>query len=111
MAKLLFRLNGVEEDEADEVRALLNEADLDYYETDAGRWRISVAAIWLKDEAEFERARQLIEQHQRERQARIRQQPIQSFWQRSKERPMDLFFALLAMIFVVGLMLWPFFNF
>ena len=61
MAKLLFRLNGVSDDEANEVRQLLDEAGFDTYETDAGRWRISLAAIWLRNDVEFERARALIE--------------------------------------------------
>ncbi|MFQ3230986.1 MAG: hypothetical protein ACI9DO_002365, partial [Reinekea sp.] len=38
MASIVFRLNNVPEHEADLVRALLLENDIDFYETDAGRW-------------------------------------------------------------------------
>ncbi len=75
MPILLFRLNNVPQDEADEVRALLHENGIDFYETHAGRWGISVAAIWLRDEQghQAERALALIETYQRERTARARE--------------------------------------
>ena len=38
MAKLLFKLNGVSEEEANEIRELLDEHDVDYYERHSGRW-------------------------------------------------------------------------
>ncbi|MDQ7074327.1 MAG: DUF6164 family protein [Gammaproteobacteria bacterium] len=68
MATLLFRLNNVPLDEADEVRILLEEHQVDFYETTAGRWGISLAAIWLKEETQLERAKNLIAKYQRERQ-------------------------------------------
>lgn len=69
MPILLFRLNGVPEDEADEVRALLDAHHIDFYETQAGRWGISVAAIWLRDEDDHreEEARRLIDDYQERR--------------------------------------------
>ena len=67
MAKLLFRLNGVNEDEAEDVRTLLQDAGIEFYETDEGRWRISVAAIWLRHNDDYEQARGLLDQYQQER--------------------------------------------
>lgn len=69
MPILLFRLNGVPEDEADEVRALLDAHHIDFYETQAGRWGISVAAIWLRDEDDHreEEVRRLIDDYQERR--------------------------------------------
>jgi hypothetical protein len=67
MAVLVFRLNGVGDDEAQAVRELLNAADIAFYETDAGRWGVSVAAIWLPDEEHFARARALIDDYQQRR--------------------------------------------
>jgi hypothetical protein len=64
MAKLAFRLNNVPVEEADLVRSLLVDQEIDFYETTAGRWGISVAAIWVKTDEEFTRARELIEQFQ-----------------------------------------------
>lgn len=112
MAKLLFRLNQVEEDEANEVRDLLQQAEIEFYETDAGRWRISVAAIWLRHDEDFERARALLDDYQQQRRERLQQQAenIQTFWQRAQERPADLLLAVLAIAVVLGLMIWPFFS-
>lgn len=69
MPILLFRLNGVPDDEADEVRALLDAHRVEYYETQAGRWGISVAALWLRDDhaGDEETARRLIDDYQQER--------------------------------------------
>lgn len=74
MAAKLFTLNGVPEDEAEEIRALLTANEIDFYETSAGNWGVSVAAIWLRDERQRELARQLIDDYQRERSARAREE-------------------------------------
>jgi len=67
MPHLLFRLNGVPEDEVIEVRRLLDEHHVEYYETDAGRFGISLAAIWLRDEVDPAYATQLLETYQQQR--------------------------------------------
>ena len=45
MAKLLFNLRNVPEDEADEVRQLLTTHGVDWYETRPGPWGISTGAL------------------------------------------------------------------
>ena len=72
MAKLLFNLRNVSAEEADEVRALLDAQAIAYYETGAGLLGISVPALWLRDEQDFSRARQLLDDYQQARQTRIR---------------------------------------
>ena len=72
VAKILFRLNGVPDDEAEEVRKLLGAHDIRFYETHAGNWGVSVAAIWLPDHEQFARARELIDQYQITRAERMR---------------------------------------
>jgi hypothetical protein len=67
MPHLLFKLNGVPEDEALEVRQLLDENRIDYYETSAGLLGISLAAIWIRDDGEIERARSLVDEYQQQR--------------------------------------------
>ena len=74
MAAKLFALNGVPDDEAEEVRALLASNEIDFYETSAGNWGVSVAAIWLRDERQRQKARLLIDEYQRERLARAREE-------------------------------------
>lgn len=74
MAVKLFAMNGVPDDEAEEIRALLASNGIDFYETSAGNWGISTAAIWLRDESRRQQARSLIEEYQRERLARAREE-------------------------------------
>ena len=67
MAQLLFRLRGVPDDEAAEVRELLDEHGFDYYETSAGNWGISMPALWLRDDDALPRARALLDDYQSRR--------------------------------------------
>ena len=73
MAKILFRLNGVPDDEAHDVRELLIENAIDFYETSAGNWGVSIAAIWLTDESQYEKARALVDAYQQDRSTRMRE--------------------------------------
>jgi len=114
MAKLLFRLNGVNEDEAEEVRALLHDAGVEFYETNEGRWRISVAAIWLRQNEDYESARALLDDYQQQRLQRVRKQQqageTQGMLKRWLEQPAELVMTLIAVLLVLGLTLWPFLS-
>ena len=72
MAVQIFRLRGVPDDEAEEVKALLDEHEVDYYETPAGNWGMSMPALWLKDESQEDQVRELIKVYQVERQQKAR---------------------------------------
>ncbi len=67
MSKLVFKLNHVPEDEAQDIRELLDEHQIEFYETDSGRWGLGFAAIWLKNEQDYKKASDLIEAYQLER--------------------------------------------
>lgn len=118
MTKLLFRLNGVPEDEADDVRALLDQHRFDVYETSSGRWGITTAAIWLRDDNDYETARALIDDYQEQRQQTQRQAyqereergEIAPWHIRLQQNPMDHLAVLIAFIMIVGLLLWPFLD-
>jgi len=109
MAKLLFKLNSVPDDEAEEIRALLEEAEIIFYETTSGIWGLSFAAIWLKDELQFEQASELIKNYQSERYTRIREHHLQlkesgenlTRWQAFKQSPIKI---PLVIIFVAVLL-------
>ena len=72
MAHLIFRLRQVPDDEAADIRQLLHSAHIEYYETDAGNWGISMPGLWVGDETDAARARELIDGYQQERVERIR---------------------------------------
>ena len=67
MTILLFNLRGVPEDEAEEVRELLTEQDIDFYETSAGNWGMSMPALWLRNDADLEKARYVLNKYQQQR--------------------------------------------
>lgn len=67
MPYLLFSLRGVPEDEAEEVRELLIEHSIDFYETSAGNWGISMPALWLNDQSQLQQAQILLNQYQKQR--------------------------------------------
>ena len=105
MSKLLFRLRHVPDDEADEVRALLKDNDIEFFETFAGNWGISMPALWLKDEAQYPRARELLDLYQQERLQRVREDfaqqrmrgEVKTMWNSFRESPLRfLLYASLA---------------
>jgi hypothetical protein len=72
MATLLFKLRFVPEDEAQDVRELLAENEIDFYETTAGILGISMPALWLRDDSQLDKARKLINDYQQRRQNQVR---------------------------------------
>ena len=67
MSTLIFRLRHVPEDEAQAIRELLDEQNIDWYETNAGNWGIAMPGIWVEDNEQAPQARYLIGQYQQER--------------------------------------------
>ena len=74
MAILLFRLRNVPDDEANDVRDLLSQHNIEFYETSAGNWGVSLPALWLRHDHDYPHARQLLDQYQYERSVRMREQ-------------------------------------
>jgi len=112
----LFNLRGVPEDEAEEIRQLLNEKGIEFYETSAGNWGVSLPAIWLKDgSSRFDEARALIGAYQRDRAERARgvyQQLKAEGRQRSiftviKERPLQFVVYLILIGLIIFISLTP----
>lgn len=119
MAILLFKLSNVPEDEANEVRQLLEDGKFDIYETSAGRWRSGVAAIWLANPAQLEPARAALTAYQNERASRVREhyEQLKNQGQAPGVReiaardPISFVGYLLAVAVIIGLMLIPFIGF
>ncbi|GJL74801.1 DUF6164 family protein [Nitrosomonas sp.] len=111
MSKILFKLNGVSDDEANEVRALLDDNDIDYYETTAGNWGVSLPVIWLKDVTQFKRARALVDEYQKARTIRMRAEYAllkkegknKTLFDAIKEKPVQFMIHLAVSVVVVYL--------
>ncbi|MGB2336083.1 MAG: DUF6164 family protein [Alcanivorax sp.] len=73
MTTLLLNLRQVPDDEAEEVRTLLNEQQIPFYETTPSLWGISSGGIWLTNPQDRERAKGLMEGYQEQRTRRERE--------------------------------------
>ncbi|WP_019529082.1 DUF6164 family protein [Dasania marina] len=112
MSVLIFKLNGVSDEEADAVRQLLDDNALDFYESSAGRWGVSIAGLWLKDNSQKAEARALIEAYQIERVASLRdepgQQPLATLQDRFKAAPVQISAMTLLLLMVLFVSIAPF---
>ena len=70
MAKLLLNLRNVPDDEADEVRAWLADSGMEFYETQPSPWGISQGGIWMRNDADIGRAKQMMAAYQEQRRQR-----------------------------------------
>jgi hypothetical protein len=75
MALLLINLRHVPDDEANEMRAVLEQHGIDFYETPPNRWGISAGGIWLRDDDQLDEARRLIAEYQEQRRTRAHAEP------------------------------------
>lgn len=116
MTILLFKLQNVPDDEAADIRELLSQQDIYFYETHAGFWRLGVDALWLPDETNVERARELIRAYQLERTTNqqkvyaelVEQGKAPTLWQNFLLSPLRFVLLILAAFFVLTLTLAPF---
>jgi hypothetical protein len=114
VAKIVFRLRNVPDDEADEVRQLLDDNSIPWFETSAGRWGISFPAIWLNDDRDLQRARQLLDAYQSERVQSVRQAqsevPPVTMLTQFLQRPVRTLLALIFIAVVVYFSITPFLS-
>lgn len=78
MPKLLLSLRLAEDDEADEVRALLDEHAVDWYETRPGIFGVSAGGIWLRDLERAAEVKALLDDYQASRAERVRAEYAQA---------------------------------
>lgn len=72
MAKLLLKMRLVPDDEAADVRAMLDAAHVPWYETEPSRWGVSHGGIWVRDDEDEARAKALMAEYQDARRKRAR---------------------------------------
>lgn len=116
MAKLLFKLNNVPDEEADEVRQLLRDHEIFFYETNAGMWRVGLDAIWLPDDTQYEQAKVLLDDYQQQR--TIHQQQLYAELDARGEtptlakniaaHPIRFLAQVIAIVFILAISIVPF---
>lgn len=110
MAKLIFKMRNVPDDEALEVRELLEANEIEYFETFAGNWGMSMPALWVKHDQQFSEARRLIDEYQGLRAQRIKSEyesqrargDTRTMWHSFLEDP----FRFAAVVIGIGLVLY-----
>lgn len=115
MSKLLMNLRNVPEDEADDVRAMLDEHRIGYYETQPSRWGISFGGIWVTDAADFAEAKRLMAGYQAQRQQRARDEyarakregTAETFQSVLRTEPVRVALTLLGILVMLGLLALP----
>ena len=118
MPKLLFNMHGAPDDEIQDVRELCEEHNFPVYETEVGRWRIGLAAIWLREEEKYEEVKAVLDEYQKKRyeNAQEDREKMQSLslgeglYVKFKQDPNQFFLTLLALVIILGLTLYPFLN-
>ncbi|KAA8983375.1 MULTISPECIES: DUF6164 family protein [Gammaproteobacteria] len=116
MGHLLLNLRNVPEDEYFEVKTLLEEHGIAYYETEPSRWMVSFGAIWLDDPSRLEEAEQLLADYQAERAEQARSDHEEALArgeaetpaQRYRHNPLAFIGALIGIGVILYLALMPF---
>lgn len=109
MKALLFKLNGVPDDEANDIRSLLDDNEIPFYETTSGNWGVSLAALWLHDDTQLSEARAVIDAYQILRVERVRAEYAEAksagetptFWSNIRQNPVRSFFYLWPVAFII----------
>lgn len=108
MAILFFSLRGVPADEIEDVRQLLADNGIEFYETSAGTWGTSLPAIWLYRAEDLPAASELFDRYQTQRalSQRAHYQALKSsgtavgFWRHNLARPLRFAGLSIAMALV-----------
>ena len=104
MPELLLKLKQVPEDEHEEILALLEEHNVDYYETTAGFWGIGLQGLWLRDTQRLAEVKNLLHEYQLARQVRVREE-YQKACEEGRQRTLWSTFSQQPLMFVLYLLL------
>ncbi len=115
MSKLLLNLRNVPDDEADDVRAMLDSHGIAFYETAPSIWGISAGGIFVTENAAIVEAKRLMADYQQQRQARVRAEhaaavrdgTAETFGTVLRNEPVRVVLTVLAILFLLGLVALP----
>lgn len=115
MSRLLLNLRHVPDDEADDVREMLSQARIEFYETKPSIWGFSLGGIFVTDEADVPEARRLMDDYQERRRVRaraeyeaaVRDGTAETFWTVLRDDPVRVVLAVLGIVFLLGLVALP----
>jgi hypothetical protein len=116
MSKLLLNLRHVGDDEYHDVCTLLDQHRIAWYRTEPSPWGISNGGLWIREDDDHPRARELMGAYQAQRSVRMRAEREQALRDGSAEtfgsllrrRPGFVVLVLLGMLVAAALVLLPF---
>jgi len=115
MSKLLLNLRNVPDDEADDVRAMLDARRIAFYETPPSFWGISAGGIWVTEDADFADAKRAFDDYEQQRSARVRAEyaaakragTAETFFSVLRANPLRVVMTLLGILLALGLVALP----
>jgi hypothetical protein len=115
MSRLLLNLRHVPDDEADDVRALLDANGIAFYETRPSIWGISAGGIYVAENAAFPEAKRLMAAYQQQRGERVRAEnaaavrdgSAPTFRDVLRDEPLRVVLTVLAIAFLLALVALP----
>lgn len=115
MSKLLLNLRNVPDDEAGDVRAMLDSKRIAYYETPPSFWGISAGGIWVTEDADFAEAKRAFDDYEQQRSARVRAEyaaarregTAETFIGILRSDPLRVALALLGILLALALVALP----
>ncbi len=115
MPRLLMNLRNVPEDEAEEVEGLMADHEIVHYRTPPGPFGITAGGIWLRNEADYSRARALLDDYQAARLERSRAELAQArqegraetWWSLARRQPVKTLVYLLLAVFILMVLFAP----
>ena len=115
MAKLLLNLRNVPDDEADDVRAMLDAHRIGFYETPPSGWGLFAGGIVGERNADSAEAKRLMADYQAQRSARVRAEhaaakrdgTAETFRTVLREQPLRVVLTILAIACLLGLVALP----
>lgn len=115
MSHLLLNLYRVPDDEAEDVRRLLDEHHIPWHETQPSPWGISHGGIWVTEDKDIAEATRVFDAYQAERSARARAEyaaaraagSLPTFWSQLRANPKYVLLTLLAVILVLAVTALP----
>jgi hypothetical protein len=114
MSKRLVNFRNMPDDEQAEICALLEQAAIEFYLTPPNLFGLSAAALWVREEADFDRAKHLLDEYQTERARTARASfdaaraagEVPGLWSAVRQRPaqvVGLIVLVLGVLFALSL--------
>lgn len=115
MSKLLLNLRGVPDDEAVDVRDMLDARGIAFYETRPSLWGVSAGGIWVTEDTAFAEAERAMADYQQQRSARVRADYLAAkregtaatFMTMLCTEPLRVAMMLLSILFLLALLALP----